>query len=342
MRLNEIEENRMIERLTEGLPRSSSMVNSVNCSDAEILDIGLPGEFVALTSDTIVEEISSGLYEDPFQIGWMVVSANLSDLAAVGAEPEGILLNHTIPDEWTEKMMDDLVRGIRDACNSHNCPVLGGDLNRGIGSFTGTCIGKVDKERLMSRVGCSSGDAIYTTGDPGLGMGYAIAKKMLQGRMAVPEYLPIARLKEGSLISGYASSCMDTSDGLISALDQISRLNDIGMDMSSDSIKCNGEVRDIIEYLGFPDIALTFGIHGDFELLFTIPERSEEAFLAGAVENGLDPIKIGTCMEKREGGFVSLDGKVLPTGRIRNLWDDSKDMEEYASNLLHVVGETLM
>lgn len=342
MRLNEIEENRMIERLTRGLPRSDSMKNIVNGSDAEILDIGLPDEYIALTSDTIVEEISSGLYDTPYQIGWMVVSANLSDLAAVGAHPEGILLNHTIPDEWNDEMIDDLVGGVRDSCNKHASPVIGGDLNRGGGSFTGTCIGRVRKDRLMSRMGCSPGDGIYTTGDPGLGMGYAIAKLMLSSRMAVPDYMPIARLIEGSLISGFASSCIDTSDGLISALDQISRINDIGLDIESDSIRCHERVKSVVDYLGIPDIALTLGIHGDFELLYTIPEEREDRFLTASGEVGSEPIRIGTCKEGEEGGFVSLDGNVLPTGKIRNLWDESEDIEDYGSNLLHIIGETLM
>ena len=97
-------ENAYIERLVRELPRSPLQLNRLQEADAEL--IRLPGTtaVVALKTDAIVEEIETGLYADPWLLGWMAVTVNASDLAAVGAEPVGVLLNETLaPDAEGEK-----------------------------------------------------------------------------------------------------------------------------------------------------------------------------------------------------------------------------------------------
>ncbi|MGA1793711.1 MAG: thiamine-phosphate kinase [Thermoplasmatota archaeon] len=337
MRLDDIEEIKRIDRLTGGLPTSELLVNRIHSSDSEILDIGIPGHYLALTTDTIVEEVASGLYDDPYQIGWMVVAASMSDLAAVGAEPLGILLSHTIPDEWGPEDRNLFRKGILSSCLEHGCPVLGGDLNSGSASFTGTGVGKVERSRVMSRIGCSRGDILYTTGPAGLGTAYAIGKMVLKESVKVTEFLPKARIREGRLISGFASSCMDTSDGLISALDHLSRINEVPIRLDPGLLPITEEVERMADSLSIPPAAFTFSIHGDFELIFSIPAEKEASFITSARRSGIDPIKIGVFPEDGVEEGVYFGEKRLHTTVIRNLWDNSSDPGDYASNLLRLI-----
>ena len=91
--LNQILENSSIKNLVKIFSRSPLQQNRLHESDAEL--INLPGTNItlAITMDSIVEEIEAGLYTDPYLIGWMTVMVNASDLAAVGAKPLGILIN---------------------------------------------------------------------------------------------------------------------------------------------------------------------------------------------------------------------------------------------------------
>ncbi len=90
-------ENQTVERLARTFRRSPCQMNRWNESDAEIIRLGDTGVTLAITTDSIVEEIASGLYEAPYVIGWMAAMVNFSDLAAVGAAPAGLLIAETLP-----------------------------------------------------------------------------------------------------------------------------------------------------------------------------------------------------------------------------------------------------
>jgi thiamine-monophosphate kinase len=99
--LNEILENKIIDNLIAGFERSPDQLNKPHESDAEIMQLGTLK--LAVTTDSISEEISTGLYEEPYLIGWMIVTVNMSDLTAVGATPIGILISEIIPKDFTDE-----------------------------------------------------------------------------------------------------------------------------------------------------------------------------------------------------------------------------------------------
>ena len=127
--MTEILESAFIERLTRRLPRSPLQLNGLQETDAYLLRVPAVGLVLALTTDWVVEEIESGLYSDPYLIGWMTVTVNASDLAAVGAEPIGLLLNETLPPDTAPEFIERLQEGIREACSASGLYVLGGDTN---------------------------------------------------------------------------------------------------------------------------------------------------------------------------------------------------------------------
>lgn len=175
--LKDIIENKIINNLTKSFSRSPLQVNKLHETDAEIIKLDDSPYNLAITIDTISEEIKTGLYSDPYQIGWMSVMVNLSDLAAVGASPIGIVISQILPKNISDDLLEKLQAGINDACMKCKTFVLGGDTNFGDELIISGCaIGMVDKAKHLSRIGCQPGDKIYTTGKIGIGNAYAAQK----------------------------------------------------------------------------------------------------------------------------------------------------------------------
>ena len=131
MRLNDdVAENRRLTRWAELLPRAPGQVGDVHETDAELVPLG-DGRLLALTVDTVAEEIALGLYREPETAGRIAVTAALSDLAAVGADPIGLLLSVTLPARDAESVQESVARGVAEAARDAGTWVLGGDTNEG-------------------------------------------------------------------------------------------------------------------------------------------------------------------------------------------------------------------
>ena len=334
-KLSEISENNIINSLIAGFDRSPDQCNKPHESDAEIIRVG--DLILAITTDSISEEISTGLYDDPYFAGWMIVTVNLSDLAAVAASPIGILITEIIPKDYSTEKLQQLQRGISDACRKYNAYVLGGDTNEGNNLvLTGTAIGKIDSEKCLTRIGCKSGDILYSSGKLGIGNAYAVSKFISQ-RDLYQDYKPEARITESQIINKYSSCCMDTSDGFISALDQLMRLNDVGFELNSDWQKTiNTTALKYAKNHNIPPWLLVAGQHGEFELIFTIPEKLKNSFLNDALQNGFAPVESGKVIAEKE-VKIPLYNKVvqIDTKFIRNLLNETQgDVKTYLKTLL--------
>jgi len=202
--------------------------------------------------------------------------------------------------------------------------------------LTGTAVGIINSEKSISRVGCKPGDIVYSSGKLGLGNAYAISKLLITTSSS-PDYKPIARIKECELISKYASCCMDTSDGLISTLDQLMRLNDVGFAISTDLEKMiDDHGLKYAEDNHIPSWLLFAGQHGEFELIFTIPQKLNEAFLNETSKIGFIPLELGKVISDKK-VIIPLYGKMIPidTAFIRNLPAETKgDINHYLKLLL--------
>jgi thiamine-monophosphate kinase len=199
-------ENALIERLAAGLPRSPHQLNGLRESDAELIQLQGTNIVLALTTDGVVEEIEVGLYDDPYLIGWMTVMVNASDLAAVGAEPLGILLNQTLTPDLDDDFVAKLQAGVRDACTTCGLDVLGGDTNFSARmQMTATALGTITSGPPITRRGCRPGDRLFASGPLGLGSAYALLKLGREPGAAgfAVEYQPAAR-RNTSRLRGYA------------------------------------------------------------------------------------------------------------------------------------------
>ena len=337
--MDRIIENEFIEMMAGAFRRSPLQKNGLQESDAEL--ISLPGSDIvlAITTDGIVEEIERGLYTDPYMIGWMCVVVNLSDLAAVGADPIGILLNETIPPDLDEDFLSHIQNGIRQACEDHRVHVLGGDLNFSSSmQMSGTALGMINDGPLMTRIGCKPGDHLFASGKLGLGSSYAFLKLKGKPESQLPKvsYKPKARLAEGIVLRNYASACMDTSDGFIATLDQIMRLNSTGFTADMELEKfIHPEALQVSRDADIPTWMMLAGPHGEFELIFTIPPSKLDNFLKDAGLIDWEPIRLGELTEKQKILFLD-NNRYIPvdTARIRNLFHKVHgDIEEYITQL---------
>ena len=322
--------------MTGGFCRSQKQINALHETDSEIVIFESGSQnYLACTIDSISEEIKKGLYRDPYLIGWMSVMVNLSDLAAVGAEPVGILISEIIPEYLSENFVMRIQLGISEAVKKTGTFVLGGDTNSGDDLIiTGCAIGKCSN-KYLKRTGCKSGEVLYTTAPAGRGNAFALDVLFRENIMKY-KFLPEARLKEGLIIKDYATSCMDTSDGLISTLDQLIRLNNIGFELESECEKIlEADSVNIASLNKIPNWLLLAGEHGDFELVFTIPNNREKEFLSVAEKNNWYPLKLGKVIETSQlkllinGKLITVDGE-----KIRNLAFDTKDIFKYLKGLL--------
>lgn len=335
-------ENALIERLAAGLPRSPHQLNRLRESDAELIHLPGTNIVLAVTTDGVVEEIEAGLYDDPYLIGWMAVMVNASDLAAVGAEPLGILLSQTLAPDLDDNFVARLQAGVREACTACGLNVLGGDTNFSDRlQMTATAIGTVTVGRPLTRRGCRPGDRLFASGPLGLGSAYALLKLVGDPHAAGPHvrYQPAARLSEGRLLRRFATCCMDTSDGVIPTLDELMGLNGVGftLEIPVEELLHPGAVA-VSKTSGMPPWMMLAGPHGEFELLFTVPAERCDGFIEAAVAIGWGPLEIG-AVTSDAGLRISTEAGPAPldTARVRNLFlEVDGDVEAYVAGLLRI------
>jgi thiamine-monophosphate kinase len=329
-------ENQFLRTLQDAFPRHPKQINKFLESDAEIVrDLPKPNGFTILKTDAILEEIRTGLYKDPFTIGWMAVTATISDIAAVGATPDGILLQFQVPKNSDAEFLKRIYDGINAACSEYGVYVLGGDTNFSTEICVGsTCIGHFEGIWPLSRIGCKEGDLIYTTAKPGAGSLYAF-NTLYQGKSL--RFRPVARLKEGRVISKFATSCIDSSDGFIPALANLAELNAVGFDLDipvEDLV--DNDALAACEYFAIPSWLMFAGPHGDYELVFTIPPEQQWNFLTAAADSGWGPTYTGTVTSS-PGLDLLYQGRKLRTDptAVANLFTESDgDIQIYLQTLL--------
>ncbi len=339
--LDLIVENAFIDAWAIHFGRSPSQRNAVHEADAEIVEI--PGDSdncLAITIDTISEEIVHGLYQDPYTMGWVAVMASVSDLAAVAAKAIGLVISVSIETSRDHEFTGRLAEGMNDACQASGIFILGGDTNIApVISLTTCAAGLVPKDQLLTRVGCKPGDAVFASGGLGAGSALGLLKLAELPEELFPEslYRPPARLDWGILLRTYASCCMDTSDGFLGTLDQLMRINKLGF-----LIDCDWERILASEVVAFCDRSetpywlMSAGLHGEFELIYTVPSARTAGFLRAAEAHGFQPIRLGTVqyspmvtLSLNCGRRVEVDGAAL-----RNLMDTvGGNLERYVPEM---------
>jgi len=224
--------------------------------DTAVLEVG--GETLLLTHDAMAEGRHYLPSQNMADVAWKLVATNLSDLAAKGAEPVGVLLGHVLGagDE-------DFIAGLDDVLTHYGVPLLGGDTIAGDGPrvLGLTAIGKASYTPVPSRAGAQIGDAVFVTGTLGAAMlGF---EALRDGTSADPTAYsrPMARLAEGHDLAPLATAMMDVSDGLLLDACRMAEASAVSIAIDSALVPVADDARRMD--------CLTWG--DDYELLFTLP-----------------------------------------------------------------------
>ena len=178
--------------------------------DAAVLEVG--GESLILTHDMLVEGRHFLSSQDMADVAWKLVATNLSDLAAKGADPIGVLLGHMLGEGDA-----DFIAGLDEVLSHYGVPLLGGDTVAGGAprALGLTAIGRATHTPVPSRAGARSGDALFVTGILGTAMLGFEALRDGTGEEHTAYARPMARLAEGRDLAPLANAMMDVSDGLL-------------------------------------------------------------------------------------------------------------------------------
>jgi len=344
MKMHEIVENRLIDQWVSGFTRPANRVNAAHESDAELVELpGNPDRLLAVTIDTVAEEIAEGIYRDPFTAGWVAIVASLSDLSAVGADPLGLVVAVTLDGTKPPEFNAGVAKGMEAACRAGGTAILGGDTNFGDRTIlTGCALGLVPRRRILSRRGCSSGDIVYASGPFGSGNALGLARLAGLPDEAFPEelYRPAPRLAEGRLLREHATCCMDTSDGLFATLDQLARINNVGFRIECDWQKMLARpALELGRRTGTPGWAFAAAPHGEFELVATIAPEREQEFLTASAEQGVQFLRLGTVQERPEITLVFSSGRAVDVdlAPFRNLlFEVGGDLKRFQPEFLQL------
>ena len=332
-------ENQFLKDLTSKFDHSPNQINNLFESDSELVRLN-NGQIIAITTDNISEEIETGLYHDPYLQGWMSAIVSLSDLAAVGSNPLGILSTLQVPQNIPNSYLESIQSGISDACTAHNTFVLGGDTNYCreivIGS---TALGIINDKRIMSRKGCKTGDILFTSGRLGSGGALGIETLLNKGKEDLFDYKPFARLDEGEVVRTFGGSCIDTSDGFFPAISNLMEINGIGFQVTS-NVKnlVLSKAADLANLNQIPLWFLLAGPHGEFELLFTIPKKNISEFLKAAERINWAPLNIGHVITEQKLYFINGEhNSEIDPFIISNLFSECNgDINIYLKELYNV------
>lgn len=227
--------------------------------DAAVLSLG--DRDIVLTHDMIVEGIHYLPGDPPQDVAWKLVAVNLSDLAAKGAKPLGVLLGFPLGDAvWDAAFAD----GLKAALMAFEVPLLGGDTVSGAGPrhLGLTAIGETKPGQAPARCGAKAGDTFYVTGRIGAaGLGLAAARGEradAEGWLAAYRR-PTPRLAEGQALAPLVHAMADISDGLLIDAHRMAQASGIGIAIDLDTVPV----------VGTPMAAVTAG--DDYELLFAGP-----------------------------------------------------------------------
>ncbi len=243
-----------------------------------------PDQQLVAVLDTLVQGTHFFADAPPESIGHRALAVNLSDIAAMGAEPAWALLALTLPHvdaEWLERF----AQGFGALARQHGVALVGGDTTRGPLAVSVQLQGFVPPGAALRRRGARSGDLLCVTGTPGdAAAGLEIARGGAAARDAVERALldrchfPVPRLAAGRQLRGLATACIDVSDGLAGDAGKLAAASGCGVVIDVARLPLSQALRSQCGEARARQLALQGG--DDYELCFALPPRHLEALRA--------------------------------------------------------------
>lgn len=330
--MNEID---TIARINKIFPRDKSQINKVFESDAEILklkDFNLHVNIDEFSNEDMLRD------DDPYTLGWNLSLGSISDILASGGTP--LYYGHAMIKgyDWDDTYIDQFSLGIADVLKKSGIAFIGGDFGQSKNwRYTAVVLGQGDHPPLL-RKGACDGDSIYITGKIGGGnfdAGLLLTKDngYCQHLLKTHKNRFYLRHNEASIIRQFATSCIDTSDGVFNGLNTITQLNKVGYEIRDLPFLEEGII--LSEKLSFPKINLFLGESGEYELLFTVNQAKEKELILKAEQKGVQFFRLGSVAKSAENRrILHEDGRTYDLTDLNVRARDFKSPQEYLAAMM--------
>ena len=267
------------------------------------------------------------------QVGRKAVTMAVSDIIAKGVRPLGCLVSAGFPAEIEIEKAKNVLFGVKEQCVEYNTLFLGGDLNESSDIIIDVvAFGLCKSKNIIPRKGAENGDLIYSSGS----FGYtSLGFKVLLEDLSIPEemkesvlssvYEPKAQLEYLKLLDNFPIKiCMDSSDGLFVTLSELSKINNLGINIIN--VPLPKVIDDFVITTDLNPLDLAFNGGEEFELIFAISPDKKNELLAAVEELELEIYQIGIFDEEHDTITIT-DGKYkefdLPLGGFEHFKGDN-------------------
>ncbi len=276
------------------------------------------GMEVAVSTDMLVSGQHFFADTDPYKLGYKALAVNLSDMAAMGANPRLATLALALPESLIKidtKWVESFARGFLELAGLHRVALIGGDVTRGPLTICIQIIGEVAKGKALHRSGARAGDDIWISGKLG-DAALALLHENHEIKLEPNEFaeclnallLPVAQVDLGQRLVGLANSAIDISDGLLADLGHILERSNVAATISLKEINCSVILK---KYFSHPQVINCMLAGGDdYELCFTVPEEGRSKIDKISQETGIPLTRIGKIIMGE--GLVVLDSTEKP------------------------------
>jgi len=298
-----------------------SLVIPALLDDAAVLSGKLlSDEELVVTSDVLVEG-ADFLFDwmSYFDLGYKSLVVNLSDLAAMGASPLGMVVVIGLPDSTPIMQLESFLEGLKKAAEEYSVILLGGDLSESKSFFCNiTLLGKVPKGKALARGGVKENDCVVVTGYPGesraglMILQSKVSNVLSDERKLVDSFLrPKARIDAAIVLREFYGirGCIDLSDGIARDASRIAKRNNLRVIINSESLPVTERLDEFWQSRGEnPQKEIAIGGE-DFELLFCCESnRFDEIKKLLEEKSGLTVTRIGHVTRGDGAALVMPDG----------------------------------
>lgn len=263
--------------------------------DAAVMSVPHGSELV-VAIDTLVDGVHFPVGTSAELIAWKSLAVNLSDLAAMGAEPAWFTLSLTMPSADTH-WLEDFTTGLFKLADQYQLQLVGGDTTRGPLAITIQIAGYLPVDSAMTRCGAQPGDAIFitgTVGDAAAGLQFLQSGDIKADHSGLIGRLnrPIPRIETGLALREWATACIDVSDGLYADLGHILIGSGVGARLELEKLPLSNAFRQAVERDEQQwQLALSGG--DDYELCFCIASEYVDAFTTQFANSTCPVTRIG-------------------------------------------------
>jgi len=312
--LSDIGETDLIKKITKSFKISNKSSSLGIGDDAAILSFNQ--KEIVVSKDILVEGVHFDLSYMPLKhLGYKSIIVNVSDILSMNAVPSQILVSIAASNRFKLDAMQAIYDGINAACSDYNLDLVGGDTtssNKGL-IISVTCIGSIDKKKIVKRSGAKDGDILVVSGDLG---GSYMGLQVLEREKSVFEVNPNSQpdlskytyciqrqlkpearkdvVKVLDELNIVPTSMIDISDGLSTEINHLSSSSNISIHIYEDKIPISDETKNVCNEFNINPIVAALNGGEDYELLFTISEKNSKKI----IDNSLFTI-LGSCTKKK-------------------------------------------